>query len=61
MSSINDLKDFLTSEVKKTSYRKVAKDIGIQHRTVYNIVNGLSNNPTLQTVQKIVIAMNNQI
>jgi hypothetical protein len=53
MNDFATLRAFLTREVKNASYRRVAYWIGINHRTVWNIVNGKACNPSLETLEKI--------
>lgn len=57
MNDFSTLRSFLAREVRRTSYRKTAQRVGIGHRTVWNIVNGVSDNPGLKTMEKIQKAM----
>jgi hypothetical protein len=53
MNDFATLRAFLAHEVKNASYRRVAYWIGINHRTVWNIVNGKACNPSLKTMERI--------
>jgi hypothetical protein len=51
------MKQWLIDRVKKNGYRKTAREIGIDHRLVYNLCSGKTENPNLKTMKKINEAM----
>jgi hypothetical protein len=51
------MKEWLIDRVKKNGYRKTAREIGMDHRLVYNLCSGKTENPNLKTMKKINEAM----